>query len=376
MADAATEKQHLPSAKRLEDLRMQGQTMRSRDLTSGMVFISGIISISVMASHFGAVFEKDFVDTFTQFRTAIENENFFFFYVGKLAKDTLLLLLPLLMTVFIATFLSPFLFGGWNFSIAAAQFKMDKLNPLNYFKHIFSVRILIEILRAMLKVIFIMTSLIYFTYWKKAEIGGLSHLPSRQGILTSLSLTGEFVTVMAVVLIFIIAFDVLYHYFEYQNRVKMTSQELKDEHKESEGNPEIKRKLRATQFSLLRQRLTITVPQASVIITNPTHYAIALRYDERKDKAPKIVAKGKDYIATQIRQIAIANGIPIYEAPPLARAIYHTANIGGEVHPGLYVAVAIVLTYVMQLKRFQQTGGEVPKFNNDLKIPEEFIYHD
>jgi flagellar biosynthetic protein FlhB len=154
----------------------------------------------------------------------------------------------------------------------------------------------------------------------------------------------------------------------------MTTQEMKEESKDVDGNPEVKRKIRSKQYALARQRLSVSVPQATVVVTNPTHYAIALRYDETKDNAPKILAMGKDYIATQIRQLAVANAVPIYEAPPLARAIYHTGNIGSEVHPALYMSVAIVLSYVSQLQNYQRGAGQLPLPVSDLKIPDDFVY--
>jgi flagellar biosynthesis protein FlhB len=376
MAETSSEKQHLPSSKRIADLRQQGQTMRSRDLTSGVVFLSGIAALTSMAVQFKQIMTQNFIRSFSDFKPLINNHDFPAGVIATLAKNTMELLLPLLVIIFVSTFLSPFIFGGWNFTLEAVRFKADKLNPINYFKKIFSMNIFVEILRSMMKVVFIMLFLVYYAMQKKDVIAGLTHLPPKTSIIATFHLITQFIGIISALLIFIIAIDVVYHYYEFQNRVKMTTQELKDEHKESDGNPEIKRKIRATQFAMLKQRLSISVPQANVIVTNPTHYAIALRYDDRIDKAPKILAKGKDHQAMQIRQLAIANGIPIYEAPPLARAIYHTGNIGGEVHPGLYMAVAIVLSYVMQLKNYQIGGGQMPLHQNDLQIPEELIYNE
>ena len=376
MADSAAEKEHLASSKRIADLRKQGQTMRSRDLTSGVVFISGIIALTVMAPQFKHLLAQNFIAAFSDFKPLITNVDFPGIFVTKIVKNSMLLLAPMLAIIFISTLLSPLIFGGWNFTLEAIQFKFDKMNPMNYFKKLFSANIFYEILRSMLKVFLMMSFLIYYILSRKGIISSLIHIPARASIMDTFRMVSEFISITSIILVFIIAADVIYHYYEYQNRVKMTTQELKDEHKESEGSPELKRKIRSTQYAMLKQRLSVTVPQASVIVTNPSHYAIALRYDDRVDKAPVILAKGKDHLAMQIRQLAIANGIPLYEAPPLARAIYHTGNIGGEVHPALYMAVAIVLSYVMQLKNYQRSGGQLPLHNNDLKIPDEFIYNE
>ena len=174
--------------------------------------------------------------------------------------------------------------------------------------------------------------------------------------------------------ILLIIFDVFYQYAQFQNQSKMSDQELKDEYKDAEGSAEVKRKIRSSQFAMYRQRLSVSVPRANVIVTNPTHYAIALRYEANKDKAPKVVAKGKGPVAQQIRSLAIANGVPIYEAAPLARAIYHTTKLNTEIHPELYMSVAIVLSYVHQLKNYQMGIGKQPEYVEDLEIPKEFIF--
>ncbi len=154
----------------------------------------------------------------------------------------------------------------------------------------------------------------------------------------------------------------------------MTDQEVRDEGKESEGNPEVKRKIRSTQLQRLRQRLQQAVPKSTVVITNPTHYAVALAYDSQRDNAPRIMARGCDLIAHEIRMLAVANAIPIYEAPVLARAIYHSGKVGREIHPGLYMAVAIVLSYVHQLKSFQVGVGAAPVPVYEFDIPTELIF--
>ena len=372
--ESASEKQHLPSAKRIDDFRKQGQTMRSRDLASGMVFLAGISAIIMMSVQLKDHLKHNFIWIFTHINELIMQSDFPGQFLSKLAVYNFTVLLPIFFVVLAAALFSPFIFGGWNFSLQALQFKLDKLNPVNYFKRMFSVNIFFEVMRSLLKVVFIMTVLIYFALEKKAQIGGLINVSPKIGIGTVFHIAEEFIAVISCTLVFIIIFDILYHYYDFMKKVKMTTQEVKDESKNTEGSPEIKRKIRSRQFAMMRQRLSVMVPQATVVVTNPTHYAIALRYDDAKDKAPKILAKGKDHIAAQIRQLAVANGIPIYEAPPLARAIYHTGAIGGEIHPGLYMSVAIILSYVNQLRHYQRGLGKLPQPVTDLKIPDDLIY--
>lgn len=377
MTDAAPEdKQHQATGKRITELRKQGQVLRSRDFTSGLIFLIAVVMLIYMSSQFKKQIEQNFVSSFSQFREIMRDPDFLMHFLTKIILDNILLLLPIFCCLFLATMLSPFIFGGWNFTLESIQFKASKLNPINHLKKMFSVQIFMEVGRSFLKVIVIFISLGVFISDKKHEILELVNLPIKSAIYTSFHITEKFIFVISIALILLIAFDIYYHHREYTNRIKMTTQELKDEHKESEGNPESKRRMKSAQFSILKQRLSVSVPQANVIVTNPTHYAIALRYDPRKDRAPKVVAKGKGHIAQQIRTIAISHAIPTYEAPLLARAIYHTANIGSEVHEELYMAVAIVLSYVQQLKNYQHGIGQAPNYVSDLKIPEEFIYHE
>ena len=171
-----------------------------------------------------------------------------------------------------------------------------------------------------------------------------------------------------------VTLDMVHSYFGYQKKVMMSLQEVKDEQKETDGNPEIKRKIRAAQMAASRQRIQLDVPSATVIITNPTHYSVALKYTEHVDKAPKIIAMGKNNLAAEIRLTAIKHAIPIYEAPELARAIYFTGKVGSYIIDDLYMAVAIVLSYIAQLKNYQIGLGNKPDYVNDLQVPKQYHF--
>ena len=374
--EASSEKQHQASAKRIADLRKQGQTMRSRDLSGGLVLLSTGITLIYLASHLQKQFFDNFITSFQAISSILQESEFPGEFLRDLVLKNFTTLLPLFGLSLTAALASPFLFGGWNFSMGSVEFKFEKLNPMKYIKNIFSMRIYMEVIRAIAKVAIIFGVMLFFIIGNKHYFNQLTMVSPKLAIYGGFALIEKFVVVMGLALMIVVAFDMLYHYFEYQQRVKMTTQELKDENKESDGNPEVKRKIRSKQYGLMRQHLSKTVPKADVIITNPTHYAVALSYDDQKHKAPKIVAKGKDYIAHQIRQLAIANSVPIYEAPPLARAVYHTGNIGSEIHHGLYMAVAIVLSYVQQLRNYQQGFGQPPVHTTELQIPDELFYAD
>lgn len=375
MADeSSSEKQHQASSKRLSDLRSRGQTLRSRDLTSGMVVLVAILSLIYLGDNFKTIFEDNFIISFNEIKHVMTDADFPATTLRKLAKDNLFVLVPFFTVLLMTAFLSPFFFGGWNFTLSVIKFNSQKLSPASNLGAIFSRRIFIELTKSLIKFVLIISTLLIFASAKLSNIKLLLSLPLEKAITASYAITVDYVYILCFAIVVIGSLDAIYHYFDYQIRHKMTTQELKDEHKEAEGSTDVKRKIRSKQMALVKQRLHMTVPRATVIVTNPTHYAIALRYDDRKDKAPKVVAKGKDLMAAQIRQLAIANAVPIYQAPVLARAIYHTSNIGSEIHPGLYMAVAIVLSYVHQLKNYQMGYGQLPYVVSDLEIPEDLVY--
>ncbi|MEO8400363.1 MAG: flagellar type III secretion system protein FlhB [Gammaproteobacteria bacterium] len=377
MANDSSEKQHLPSAKRLDELRKKGSVMRSRDLSAGLIFMVAIFLLIFMVSSFKSQLQNNFIWAYHSIKDMPGNQDFLLTLLRTILVKNFFLLMPMFAILFIATLLTPFLFGGWNFTLEAIQFNWDKLNPATNLKRIFSpATALMEIGRSMLKCGLLMGALVYFVLHRQNEISQLINFSTKSAIGASYVIIEDFIILLSVTLIFLIAFDVYYHYVKFQNQSKMSSQELKDEYKDTEGSGEVKRKIRSAQYAMYKQRLSQMVPKANVIITNPTHYAISLQYDDKKDRAPKVTAKGKDYVAQQIRYLAIANGVPIYEAPLLARAIYHTTKIGLEINPGLYMAVAIVLSYVQQLKNYQYGKGKPPTYVSDLEIPPEFIYNE
>jgi len=374
MAEDVTEKQHEATTKRLEDLRAKGQSLRSRDLTSGLIFVVCVVMLAFMAEQFKEKFTENFILAFTSMNLVAHSVEFPAALMQKFIWTNFFLVLPIFLCVVLTALLSPFLFGGWNFTLQSIQFRLELLNPVSNLQNLFSRRMAMNVVKSILKVLVFLAALLLFCYDRKIQIYDLINLPVQRSILAMYFIAKDYVFVISCSLVFIVVFDVITNYFEYAKKGKMTSQELKDESKETEGNQDVKRKLRSAQFALVRQRLSVTVPRATVIITNPTHYAVAIRYEAGKDKAPKVMAKGKDFSAQQIRRIGVVNSVPIYEAPLLARAIYHTSTVNAEINPGLYMAVAMVLSYVQQLRSYQQGRAAMPQFVSDLKIPDEFVF--
>lgn len=377
MENEATDKKHEASGKRIAELKKRGTVMRSRDLSSGLIFIVSILVVWIMAIQFKLRLEENFILAFGGIKQVINDQDYFSKLIYKIVLSNFEMMLPFFCILLIAVFLSPFLFGGWNFTLEVIQFKFDKLNLIENIKKLFSPgRAGVEIVKSMFKTFFLVGVLIAFVLSNKNQIVKLLFCSPKVAILSSYAILQKFVLLLVFSIIVIILFDVIYHFFHFQSQTKMTTQEVKDEYKDAEGSVEVKRKIRSTQLAMLRQRIAQAVPKATVVVVNPTHYAVALRYDEKKDRAPKMIAKGMGMVAQQIRHLAISNGIPIYEAPPLARAIYFTTKIGAEVHPDLYMAVAIVLSYVHQLKNYQIGIGQLPKRVDDLQIPDSFVYEE
>ena len=296
------------------------------------------------------------------------------YLIKHVSTNMLFGIMPFFIIALSVALLSPFLFGGWNFTLKAIDFKFESINPFVNLKRIFSVQILLNIVKSIIKFTIIFGLFILYLYYEKYHVLSLWNTQVDLLFLQLCLLIKSYLMTISIGIIIIIAVDVMFNYFEYNKNTMMTSQELKDEHKEMEGNDEVKRKLRMFQMNLIRNRLSVMVPKATVIITNPTHYAIAIGYNEHKDKAPRVITKGKDEIAKQIREIAVKHAIPIYEAPSLARSIFHTSKIGAPINPGLYMAVAIVFSYIYQLKQYQMGNAPSPKYISDLKIPGDLLY--
>jgi flagellar biosynthesis protein FlhB len=246
-----------------------------------------------------------------------------------------------------------------SFEALAPNF--GKLNPVEGLQRIFSSRALIELAKAFLKFLFIATASALLLHKHTAELMGLASEPIDQALFHAASLAGTCFLTLAGTMGVIAAIDVPYQLWSHTNKLKMSRQELKEEHKESEGSPEMKGRIRRVQAEMARRRMMHEVPKADVIVTNPTHFSVALRYDEKRMRAPVVVAKGADEIAAKIREIATENNVPIFEAPPLARALHRNVEIGGEIPSNLYVAVAQVLTYIYQVKNARRYGAAWPQ---------------
>jgi flagellar biosynthetic protein FlhB len=276
------------------------------------------------------------------------------------AIDGLKMCAPVLGIICLAAILAPLVLGGWSFSTEALMPQFSRLNPLEGVKRMFSMRAVIELVKTLAKFGIVGLVAVFVLWNDVTTLLNLGQEPLHQAIAHTISLSGKALIAITSGLLIIAGIDVPYQLYTYAKQLKMSRQEIREEHKESEGSPEVKGRIRQLQQQMARQRMMQDVPKADVIVTNPTHFAVALRYDEGRMRAPIVVAKGADLIAARIREIAAENNVPIFEAPPLARVLYKNVDIGGEIPSAVYQAVAQVLTYVFQLRVAKRSGFQPP----------------
>lgn len=346
--------------KRREDARKKGDVARSRELTMTTVMICGAASLLLMAGPIGE-------QIVTAFSKALQFDRSHAFDVTYLpgafattAGNALGGLLPLALVLLIAVFAGATAIGGWSFSTAALSFKTERLNPVKGIKRIFSANSLNELVKAMAKFLLVASIAVSWLWWSVEELLALGRQPIHSAISNALEICGVSLLVVSTGLILIAAADVPFQLWNHHKKLRMTRQEVRDEFKETEGRPEVKSKIRMLQQQIATRRMMEELPTADVVITNPTHFAVALKYDDALMGAPRVIAKGKDLLAKRIRDVATENGVALFSAPPLARVLYRNVNIGDEIPATLYTAVAQILAYIFQLNESVAAGKGRP----------------
>jgi flagellar biosynthetic protein FlhB len=356
----SSEKTEEPSSKRLEEARQQGQVPRSTDLNTAAVLLLAGAGLRMMGGRMGVQLHDLMRAGLSISREDALDESRALTIAGNEVFHAMMACAPIVGLTLVAALVAPLAIGGWNMSFEALAPKFDKLNPIEGLQRLFSSRSLVELAKALVKFLFIATASVVLLRKHTSELMGLSSEPLNQAMVHAANLAGSCFLVLAATLGVIAAIDVPYQLWQHKQKLMMSRQELKEEHKESEGSPEMKGRIRRVQAEMARRRMMQEVPKADVIVTNPTHFAVALRYDDKRMRAPLVVAKGADEIAARIREIAAENNVPIFEAPPLARALHRNVEIGGEIPSNLYVAVAQVLTYIYQVKNARRYGAVWP----------------
>jgi len=366
------EKTEEPTAKREEDARKKGDVARSKELNTVMTLMMGSMVIWMAGDRIFLGLWKVMEDAFKIERARLYDPLEMVVGLESSMQEMVAAIAPFLAAMVIAALAGPIAMGGWSFSIEALTPKASKMNPFEGLKRMFAVRSLIELVKSVLKFGLVLGIMLLLVNVYLPEFINFSQLPIATALLRASDLMTMSFVVLCSSLLLVVAIDVPFSLWEYKKKLKMTLQEVKDEMKQTEGRPEVKGKIRQMQQEMSQGRMMEAVPQADVIVTNPTHFAVALKYEEEGTGAPMVVAKGGDLMAAQIRNIAIANGITLVSAPPLARALFFTTEIDQEVPKGLYLAVAQVLAYVYQLRIATDKRWKKPPPPKDITVPDEY----
>lgn len=373
--DSDLEKTEPASQKRLDKAREEGDIPRSRELATVAVLFSSGIYLMMMGDHMKDALLKAMSSGMQFDRAAAFDPIVLLMKISGTITDLLIAFAPMAAFILAIAVGAPIVIGGWVFSAKAFMPKFAKLNPITGISNMFSKNALAELIKSIAKTILV-AIVAYMVVRKDLEpILSLSLMPLHDGLalVNDLLLMG-FLTI-ASVLVVIAAIDVPYQLYQYAEKLKMTKEEVKQEHKESEGNPEIKGRIRQQQREMARRRMMSEIPKADVVITNPTHYAVAIQYKGENMRAPMVVAKGTDAVALKIREIAEENKIATVEAPKLARALFAHTELNHEIPEALYSAVAEVLAYVFQMRVFRKEGGIRPELSKALPVPETMDPH-
>lgn len=365
----AQERTEPPSERRKQEARRKGQVPRSKELNT---MLSLLLAGAAFWTLGGALVERLFALSIAGFgidRALAFDPAAMAVHFMRLATHSLLALLPFFAVTLVAAFAGPLLMGGWSFSLEAMAFKWEKLDPVKGLKRLFSAKGLLELLKALIKFFVLLIAAYFLLRLFEREMLNLSVFAPGVASARAVHLLLFSLLALSAVLFFIVAFDVPFEHWNFNRQLRMTRQEVRDELKETEGRPEVRQRIRALQREVSQRRMMQDVPDADVVITNPTHYSVALVY-AGQGGAPVLVAKGRDLIALQIRRIASEHDVPLFAAPPLARALYGSTEIGAEIPRPLYLAVARVLAYLYQLRRARPTDY-VPR-PDDLDLPEEY----
>lgn len=367
--DSAQERTEEATPRRLQKAREEGQIPRSKELATCAVLLVGIIVLGAAGDGLATALAAIVRSGLDIEREAMFDPAAMLNRLGAAMLTALRVLILPFAALAVAAIVGPIALGGFNWSSKALAPKLDRISPLAGLKRIWSMRSLVELVKAILKIV-----LISFIAWLALRhyLDGLLRLPrmapeAAMVLATNTALWAAIIICAAT--IFIAAVDVPYQIFDHAKKLKMSLQEIKDEMKESEGKPEVKGRIRQLQRQYAQRQMLAEVPKADIVITNPTHFAVALRYNPATMATPILVAKGRDEVALKIREIAKAHKVDQLNAPALARAIHHSTKIDQPIPEGLYVAVAQVLAYVFQLRAWRKGNGQRPDVPKSLPIP-------
>ncbi|OMH30046.1 flagellar biosynthesis protein FlhB [Motiliproteus sp. MSK22-1] len=377
MAEEETgqEKSEEPTSKRLEDARKKGDIARSRELNTTVLLLAAAGGLLIFGAQISGDVAQMMKYNLSVSREAIFDPMLMFQYLGHSIMSMLHSLSLFFVVLIVAALVGPIALGGWNFSSESIMPKFSRLNPLEGIKRMFSLKSLIELLKGIGKFLVVGGLSVVILLLQQDDLIGMGSEPIIPAMEHAMQVLGWAFLWMCATMIFITAIDVPFQLYDYSKKLKMTLQEVKDEMKNTEGKPEVKGRIRQLQREMSQRRMMGEVPEADVVITNPTHYSVALKYNQVGGAAPVLVAKGVDFMALKIREVAVQHEVPILSAPPLARAIYYNTELEEEIPEGLYVAVAQILAHVYQMQSTRREYGPIEDVPDDYPIPDD-LQHD
>lgn len=354
-SESGGEKTEEPSARRLQEARERGQVPRSRELVNFATMIGGSATLiavgGTLAGRMSHIMRNSLSLDADRLRGADAMSN----SLADATVGALLALLPVFGTLICLVLLASVALGGWNFSPAAMTPDFSRMSPVSGLGRLFGLHGVSELGKALLKCVVIGGVCAGIVSWLFKDVMALAHMAPRAAIGRGAGLLGWAFVWLCASLAIIAVVDVPLQLFQFNRQLRMTRQELRDEAKESDGRPETKQRIRQMQQQLARRRMMHKIPAADVVIVNPTHFAVALKYDPKNMRAPRVLAKGVDLVAANIRRIAEEHRIPVFESPKLARALYKSTDLNKEIPAGLYVAVAQVLSYIFRVRTLNPT---------------------
>jgi flagellar biosynthetic protein FlhB len=370
-ADSDLDKTEAATPKRLEKARAEGQVARSRELATFALLGAGFFGVWGLSGPIGMHLQHLMRAALTFDHATLKDTNRMLIGAAGAGREGLMAVLPVLALTGLAALAAPMALGGWLLSPNVFQFKPERVNPIAGMGRIFSINGVIQLGMSLAKTLVVGVIGGAAVWHRKDQILALAAEPLRIALGHGMSIVAVCCATTVAGMFVLAALDVPYQLWQYHKKLRMTKEEVKREHRENEGDPHVKGKIRQQQRAIARRRMMAAVPKADVVVTNPTHYAVALQYADGDMRAPKVVAKGVNLVAARIREIANEHNVAMLEAPPLARALYHNVELNREIPGSLYNAVAEVLAWVYQLRKFREEGGDVPAAPTELEVPAE-----
>ncbi|WP_422667176.1 flagellar biosynthesis protein FlhB [Buchnera aphidicola] len=368
------EKTEHPTEHHIKKFQKKGQTKYSRELNALLILFFSFINLWWYKEKFFFQFNRILLNGLSFNSKIITDQQDILLGILLSVKEIIISFFPFLLCLLLIILFPPIFFSGIKFNFRSLKFNLNKINPFLGIKRIFSVQIIMEMFKNILKLLFIVSIICIYSWICFSKVLMLIVENPKYALLDGLNITSKCCLLVILGLIPIVILDVAWKEFNYYKKLKMTRQERKEEYKETEGNPNIKMRIRQQMRIIARRRMMLDVPHSDVVITNPIHYAIALKYDETCMKAPKVIAKGEGLIALNIKKIAISHHIAIISSPSLARSLYRYGEIGQYIPGPLYKAVAEVLAWVWKIRKWKKDGGSIPKKPNNIQVPSELNF--